>query len=346
MGNSTKLDLFKDIAPEDKQHPIYRLMKSDAYAPERDVLLNWSKGFQDRDGKFCHEFQTSFEPCLWELYLHAYLKEIGAKIDFSYDAPDFVVSGKEQLSIEATIAAPPKGGCPPFGNGKSEIPKDLNQFNHDSTLRISNSFVSKVKKYRERYSLLPQSADKPFVIAIASFDRPHSQLAAMRPVVSALYGLYHDEEATLSTESDQIISYNVDGVVKNEKTNIELAYFCSDDYSDISSVIYSSLATWGKIRALADSDAHSYYTTLHPNPDSLYPIVKRTPKSEYKEHLVDGLYVFHNPFAERPLNIETLGHDRLAQGFVHDDGELDFIAPDDFLLLRFLNTLNKPTDIK
>ena len=235
MAKSTEIDLFKDVAPLNKQHPIYRLMKSDVYAPERAVLSNWSKGFLDRDGKFCHEFQTSFEPCLWELYLHAYLKEIGVEIDFSYDAPDFIVSGKEQLSIEATIAAPPIGGSPPFGIGKSDIPEDLNQFNNESTLRISNSFVSKVKKYRERYSKLPQSANKPFVIAIASFDRPHSQLAAMRPVVSALYGLYHDEEATISSKSDRIISYNVDGVVKNKNTNIELAYFCSDDYSDIRS---------------------------------------------------------------------------------------------------------------
>jgi hypothetical protein len=30
----------------------------------------------------------------------------------------------------------------------------------------------------------------------------------------------------------------------------------------------------------------------------------------------------------------------LAQGFVRDDGELDFEAPDDFLLLRSLMSVN------
>lgn len=341
MTKPKRIDLFSDVAPESKHHPIYRMMKSDVYAPERDVLIDWSKGFEDRDGKFCYEFQTSFEPCLWELYLHAYLKEIKAEIDFSFNAPDFVISGKEQLCIEATIAAPPVDGVPPYGQINSKIPEDLNRFNSEATLRISNSFSSKVKKYRKRYSKLPQTANKPYVIAIASFDRPHSQLAAMRPVVSALYGLYHDEEATIASKADRVVSYNVDGVVKNEKTNIDLGYFCTNDYSDISAVIYSSLATWGKIRALADSNAQSIYTSFHPNSDSIYPIVKRTPKSEYYEHLLDGLYVFHNPFAEKPLNLETLGHERLAQGFVKDDGELDIVAPEDFLLLRFLNTFNK-----
>jgi hypothetical protein len=340
MAKHQKIDLFKDVAPESKQHPIYRMLKSDVYAPERAVLINWSKGFQDRDGKFCYEFQTSFEPCLWELYLYAYLKEIEAKIDFSFDAPDFVVSGKEQLCIEATIAAHPIDGLPPYGNNNSKIPEDLNLFNSEATLRICNSFSSKVKKYRKRYSKLPQVSNKPFVIAIASFDRPQSQLAANRPVISALYGLYHDEETTIATKSGRMVSYNVDSVTKNEKTNIDLGYFCTNDYTDISAVIYSCLATWGKIRALAHSTARSIYTSFYPNPNSIYPIVKRTPKSEYYEHLLDGLYVFHNPFAKNPINLNTLGQERLAQGFITNDGELDFVAPEDFLLLRFLNTIN------
>ena len=46
--------------------------------------------------------------------------------------------------------------------------------------------------------------------------------------------------------------------------------------------------------------------------------------------------MLHNPFAKRPLNPDTLSHERLAQGFVKDDGELDFAAPDDFLLMRSL----------
>jgi hypothetical protein len=53
---------------------------------------------------------------------------------------------------------------------------------------------------------------------------------------------------------------------------------------------------------------------------------------------LDGLHIFHNPFAERPLAAEVLGHDRVAQFFVGPDG-LRTIEPDDFLLMRMIRTL-------
>jgi hypothetical protein len=86
------------------------------------------------------------------------------------------------------------------------------------------------------------------------------------------------------------------------------------------------------------------YTTYHPNPGHLHAIRKQAQKSEYVEHLLDGLCIFHNPFAVHPLDPQTLFHERLAQGFVRDDGELDFEAPDDFLLLRSLMSVNIKPD--
>jgi len=338
-----ELPLFTDVAKVDAQHPIYKMIRDGDFESERKVLLDWSKGFEDRDGKFCHEFQTSFEPCLWELYIHAFLKEIKVTVDFKYDAPDFVVNAELPFCIEATISAPAQGKQPPHGYSMDSMPDDFNRFNQEATIRLCNSFTSKVRKLRERYSKLPQTQDKPFIIAIASFDRPFSHMSAMRPVISALYGLYHDEMKTIETGSLEMISYNVDGVVKNENANIDLGYFCSPEYSDVSAVIFSSLATWGKVRAVADNpNAMTMYTTYHPNPGSLHPTIKHTQKSEYYEHLLDGLCILHNPFANKPLKPDTLDHERLAQGFVRDDGELDFEAPDDFLLMRSLMSI-KPT---
>jgi hypothetical protein len=333
----SELPLFKDVAKIEAQHLVYQMIRDGDYEPERKVLLEWSDGFEDRDGKFCHEFQTSFEPCLWELYLHAFLKELKATIDFSYSAPDFVVDAEEPFCIEATISAPPMDGQPAHGYSIDALPSDFNRFNQDATIRLCNSFTSKVKRLRERYSKLAQCENKPFVLAIASFDRPFSHMSAFRPIISALYGLYHDEEQTISSGSNEMVSYNVSGVLKNENATIDLGYFCSPEYSDVSAVIFSSLATWGKVRALADNpSAKTVYTTYHPNPGSLHPIVRQTPKSEYFEHLSDGLCVLHNPFAKHPLKPSALSHERLAQGFVKDDGELDFTAPDDFLLMRSL----------
>jgi hypothetical protein len=331
------LPLFDDVSEVDRQHPVYRMIRNGAYEPERKVLLDWSEGFEDRDGKFCHEFQVSFEPCLWELYLYAYLKEIGAVVDFSHPSPDFVVHGAQDFCVEATIAAPAKDQAGPHGYSIDDLPHDLNRFNAEATVRVCNSFTSKVKRLRERYAGLPQCQNKPFVIAIASFDRPFSHMAAMRPIISALYGLYHDEEKTIASGAKQMLSYNVDGVAKNESINIDLGYFCTPEYADVSAVIFSSLATWGKVRALAENPAAlTIYKTLHPNPGSLLPIVRTAKKIDYREHLLDGLVVLHNPFAKQKMDPMTLGHDRLAQGFVKPDGELDLVAPADFLLMRSL----------
>ena len=303
--------------------------------------MAWAKGFIDRDKKFIYEFQTTFESCLWELYLHGYLKEIGAKLDFSFSSPDFVANVGQEICIEATIAAPSAQGKAAYGYAISDIPTDLNTFNAQSTLRICNSFISKERKYREKYSKLPHVQDKPFVIAIASYDRPFSHLAANRPVMSALYGLYYDEETTISQQSPTVLSYTVDSVAKTQKVAVPLGFFLDDSYKHISAVIYSSLATFGKIRALADNpNAQSIYTSFHPNEHALEPLVKITPKSDYTEHLVDGLYVLHNPFAERPLEKDTLSHPRLAQVFASGNGEIEMLAPNDFLLLRFLQTIS------
>lgn len=336
----SNINLFEDVVSLEKQHPMYIMMKEERYKPEREVINQWAEGFQDRDNKFAKEFQTSFEPCLWELYLFAYLKELGLRCDFSYDAPDYIVNDPE-FCIEATIALPAQGDLGAHGFRMEDMPRDFNKFNSEASIRLSNSFISKVKKLRSRYSLLPQCKEKPFVIAIASFDRPFAHFAAARPILATLYGLYYDEEATIESGAKSIISYNVDAAVKKENVNIDMGLFCTPAYSDVSAVIYSSLATWGKVRALADNpSAFTIYTSFTPKENSLYPEVHQATKSDYVEHLADGLYILHNPFAKYPLPKDILSHPRIAQGYVEPDGYVNFIAPDDFLLLRFLQSLN------
>lgn len=334
------MNLFENVTTPEGQHPLFRMLCDERNAPERAVLSEWANGLVDRDGKFAKEFQLTFEPCLWELYLFAILKELGADLDQSFHAPDFVGQRGQAFCMEATIAAPAKGDPVPFGKGAPTIPTDLSEFNRQSTLRITNSFSSKVKRYRESYAKLAHVADKPFVIAIGSYDRPASQLASNRPIMSALYGLYYDEELTISTGADSVINYEVSAVAKSEDIDVPLGYFLDDSYSDVSAVVYSCLATWGKLRALADrSDANMQFTSFHPNPGSLAPAVRTAMKRDYREHLVDGLYVFHNPSARIPLDTKVLAHSRAASIRVEPDGELIMDAPDDFLLSRFLFTV-------
>jgi len=332
--------LFDEIVASNDLHPIFRLLQKPENGPERDVLVDWAEGMPDRDGKFVKEFQKTFESGLWELYLHACLKRLGHRIDFTQTSPDFTVTAPHPFLLEAIIAAPERGGTPSFGAGPPELPSDLNEFNRLAALRICNSFVSKVRRYRQYYQQLPGAADKPFVIAIAPFDRPASQLASNRPIIAALYGKYFDEETTIREQRDQVVHTSIRALTKPSGVEVPTGFFTDDTYADVSAVVYGPLATWGKLRALADApDRATVFKTFHPNPGSLLPEVRSTRKADYSEDLLDGLYVFHNPYAKQALPKDVFDHPRVAQYVLDEDGTLYTFAPDDFLLMRTLFSL-------
>lgn len=259
----------------------------------------------------------------------------------SFASPDFVVIRPQRLILEATIAAPAQGGKPPIGYSIEDIPSDFTQFNIEASIRLCNSFDSKLRRFRSYYSSLSHIAGAPFVIAIAAFDRPLAHFAAGRPILAALYGLYHDEAATPAGAS-RVVSYNVSAAPKSETVSIPMGLFCDDTYADVSAVLYSSVATWGKVRALADNpSAQTIYTTYHPNRQSILPVIRTRPKSEYSEHLLDGLFVLHNPFAKIPIPNGVLSHSRVAEIRVAPDGELIETVPDDFLLVRTLMSVTE-----
>jgi hypothetical protein len=335
------MDLFTTNVPPEKLHPLFKKLIDPAYLPERLLIESWADGFYDRDGKFAKEFQTTFESCLWELYLFACLKERGAKVDFDHYAPDFVVETPQSFCMEATIAAPAVGGASPVGYNINDMPDDFNAFNSQAAIRIANSFSSKLKKYREGYAALSHVKDRPFVLAIAAFDRPFAHFASNRPAIAALYGLNYDEDAAIAQgpSATEIPSHHVSGAYKENGASVPLGLFLDDSASEVSAVVYSCLASWGKLRALADSpDSKSIYQTIHPSSLGILPEVRVTEKENYVEHLADGLYVFHNPYAKFPLRRDVFNHDRVAQIFIEDD-ELISVAPDDFLLLRMISSV-------
>ena len=71
------LQLFeKQFGSEDiNLHEKYKLLRDDPLAKyKRDILLQWTEGFIDRDNKIIKEFQTSFHSAFWEFYLFNYFK--------------------------------------------------------------------------------------------------------------------------------------------------------------------------------------------------------------------------------------------------------------------------------
>src|SRR5438045_3774693 len=123
------MDLFTPVVPPERFHPNFANFIGRRNPYEEAVLSNWAEGFVDRDGKFVEEFQTSFNSCFWELYLHAILKEAGCKIDFAHHAPDFVVTDPVPFVLEATVALNAKDALPEWTPFDLDLrPSDFNEF--------------------------------------------------------------------------------------------------------------------------------------------------------------------------------------------------------------------------
>lgn len=331
------MELFKPVISDDKQHLIFKALMQSDNAPEREVLLNWVNGFKDRDNKFIQEFQSTFESSMWELYNYAVLKEISIEVDMDNQSPDFLCSTNEsKFCIEATIAAPEEDGIPPYGHRLPSImPNGLDEFNRDAIVRICNSISSKHTKYVDSYSKLNHIVNKPFVLALAPFNQPGSHFSTNVPILAALYGVYNCESLSTIFSIDHPICIKINAIKKRNGAVIPLGYFESSAYDEISAIFYNPLATWGKIRALANNkDKRLQFVTMHhPGNGGEKPALKNSENENYSEHLLDGLYIFHNPHAKFPLPLDTFRNKHVAQ-YYWDNGESKSEIPENFLLTR------------
>ena len=167
------MNLFKPVVQEARQHQNFRNLLAIGNGFTLDVLNDWVRGFVDRDGKFVQEFQTTFNPGFWELYLFAVLKKYGMTVDFSKDRPDFCIP-TQNLNIEATIASNAQGAVPEYARLGKAPPSDLNAFNFQTIIRLANSLGEKHRKYINSYTALAHVKDKSYVIAVTNFDQPFS----------------------------------------------------------------------------------------------------------------------------------------------------------------------------
>lgn len=138
------MKLFDPVVAEEKMHPNLRAILSTGNGYNMDVLQDWARAFVDRDGKFVEEFQTTFNSSFWELYLFAVLKKYGMSVDFSQARPDFCIP-RLGLNIEATIASNAQGAEPEFVRFGKTPPSDLNTFNLQTIVRLSNSLAGPVR---------------------------------------------------------------------------------------------------------------------------------------------------------------------------------------------------------
>lgn len=317
------LDLFTPVVPDDKRHPNFARLMSEADDGIRAVLRDWADGFMDRDGKFVDEFQRTFNSCWWELYLHAVMKSLGMRVDFSFDAPDFVAP-EANLAIEAIISAHGEGMTPEWKKTIEDLTKtdDIGGRYVENLVRLSNSIDAKVRRYRDRYSQLPHMQGKAYIIAIQNFATPDAHQLGDVAMQRLLYDVWEEGE-----------------FLKDGRIPLPTGLFLDDRMKEVSGILFSSLATFGKARALSNSDGIFIFHAIRIR-NNVEPIRIGAPKADYRESLRDGLRLFHNPYAAIPLPDGLFEPDDIREFRLVDGKMRTTCHPDGDLCMRQVQAIN------
>lgn len=299
------LDLFTPVVPEGRLHPNFIRVSHLARPEVKAVLQEWADGFVDRDNKFVIEFQTAFNSAFWELYLFAAFKALRLAPDLTHHAPDFLLAGaRPQCVAEAVVTSHAEGHRPEWDWDRPEEPMDADEFVRTSAVRLSNSITTKHKKYIDEYSKIPHVQGKPFLVCVAPFDQPgayRQNLSAIRLVL-----LGYDRPILIGTGKNrvQVGESLVQVIDKDSGARVPIGLFRTDALSDVSAVLFSNCATWGKVQALAAGDDPSLvFGVQRLRRGSLEPSIKMLRKTEHREGLLEGLHIFPNPFARHPMGL-------------------------------------------
>lgn len=292
------MDLFKPVVPDVALHQNFVRTLDPTSQPVREVLNQWADGFVDRDGKFVREFQTTYNSSFWELYLFAVLKERGLEVDFSVDAPDFVCA-HHPIAIEGAIASHAQDDVPEWQKTfEGVVHDDVGGAYIRSIVRLSNAFHAKSNAFTSRYSGLPHMAGRSYIIAIANIGTQDFNMLGDVAMQRLLYDVWEERQ-----------------VYKPNGAPIAVGLFRSEAFAHVSAVMYSSVATFGKARALSDDQNPFVFHAIRIK-DNFTPIRVVASKSDYRESLTDGLRIFTNPFATIPFDL----------GLFDDPGIRTFLA--------------------
>jgi len=313
------MDLLTPLFDQDKLHQHFKTISDGRVGRhyQRDEILRWMDGFPDRDNKFVKEFQTTFNSSFWEIYLYATFREYGFSFDWKHAAPDFLVTAADTtFTVEATTANHAADGTPEWGEPLTpEFFENIesNELNGIAIIRLANAFMSKSTKYLEKYTNHCHVKGRPFVLAIAPFEQPGFHLQAYRPIEALLFDLYVDEAEYLANPErfpNGPVVKSLGSVEKHNGSEIELGLFQNPRFRHISAVVFSHLATWGKVDAMC-GNPDAIISSIWSTPEGMKRAVVRA--SEGPEKITDGLRIYHNPYATNPLRLGVFRKEGVVQ---------------------------------
>ena len=184
--------LFVPIVQPEKLNPHFQLLvDAPSYHPTRNMLELIYQDFDDPDGNFLQQFQTTgFDARFFELYLFAYFSNSGFEVDRSHPSPDFIVTRDGvTVAVEATTVNPSQGNLFAGQSLPSKLdPRELAHFQDEELpIRFGSPLLSKLTK-KNRYWELEHCKGRPFILAIQAFFNEESLTPADSSLTQYLYG--------------------------------------------------------------------------------------------------------------------------------------------------------------
>ena len=317
------LDVFHPIAPTEQLNPAFlQVSRTESFTPARRVVESMMPFFQDVDGNFIQQFQTTaFDARVWELYLFGALTERKVVFDRTFNAPDYLCDFfGYQFFVEATTVNPTmKNGIVVEPDPTSMDKERLKSYFTDyMPIKWGSALWSKLNK---RYWELPHVTGKPIVLAVQDFHIPHSMAFSSGTLTPYLYG--RQFSALYDADGKLVVS----DVVRSEHTwdgkTIPSGFFKQPNAEHISAVISNPLGTISKFNRMGvgagfavDGVRMILKGVMHDHdPNAAVPkeFVMRIIPDKWKEPWCGGLNVFHNPGALHPLDPRVF--DGCAQHF-------------------------------
>lgn len=304
--------LFDPIVPLTKLHPLFEgLRTSPASEPARWMLDEVYQSFEDADGNFLEQFQTSaFNARFFELYLFAYFSRSGFVVERPKPNPDFLVSRDGiRVAVEATTTNPSTSGVlADEGRKISDLQGiELAEYEqHELPIRFGGPLSSKLKK---RYWDSEHCQGLPFVIAIEAFHDDKSLKLADGALICYLYGT---DEIGIWDKGDR---FRIERKTVKEHTvgdkTISSGFFSQPETQHISAVLFTNSGTSGKFSRMGyqhgiGCDVISMTRMgycWNPRPDVMDPTFfsYNLDDPPFVETWGQGLVVLHNPNALKPL---------------------------------------------
>jgi hypothetical protein len=307
-----KKTLFDPIVPKEKLHPLFDgLRTAPGGEPARWMLDEVYQSFEDPDGNFLEQFQTSgFNARFFELYLFAYFSRSGFIVERSKPNPDFLVSrGGIRVAVEATTTNPSTSGVLAEAGRKISDLKgiELDEYEqHELPIRFGGPLSSKLDK---RYWELEHCKGLPFVVAIEAFHEEDSLLMADGGLIRYLYGNEEigiwDQGGQFRVETRAIKEHTV-----GDKT-IPSGFFLQPEAQCVSAVLFTNSGSNAKFSRMGyqhgvGCDVISMTRIgycFNPRHDVMDPtfFLYNLDGPPFVEPWGQGLVVLHNPNALNPL---------------------------------------------